>query len=129
MLDCVLFGRNIIENLRKFIQFSTVGSANLVFFVIIGKSLYMSDIPIQVPFMMFQYFVRTTFASLTTANELPTTRRTITVEPQFDNIHDSDSEYSDHNNNGRFGRAETTLSTYRALTDTCLLYTSDAADD
>ena len=70
ILEAIKFGRNIYENLRKFIQYQAIISWNLAMYIFIGSLLY-RDWPIQPALVLFINFLMDTFASVLLASELP----------------------------------------------------------
>lgn len=70
ILDTIKFGRNVYENIRKFLQYQAGLSINIVLYILIGSVLY-KDFPIQPVVILFLNFIQDTFSSLMLSSELP----------------------------------------------------------
>lgn len=70
IVDAMKFGRNIYENIRKFLQFQKSTAINMITYVAVGTLLY-KDWPIQPAILLFMNFVTDTFAATIMAIQLP----------------------------------------------------------
>ena len=70
LLACVHLGRNIIQNIRKYVQYQLTVGLNLCFYVVIGSFLY-RDFPIQPCIILNINFLMDTFGAMVLATELP----------------------------------------------------------
>lgn len=70
ILEAIKLGRNMHENLRKFVQYQATISINLVIYIALGQLLF-KDIPIHPPIILLINFLMDTFASLILSCELP----------------------------------------------------------
>jgi magnesium-transporting ATPase (P-type) len=70
VVDAMKLGRNMYENIRKFLQFQKSTALNLIIYVSVGTLLY-KDWPIQPAVLLFLNFVMDTFAAVLMAIQLP----------------------------------------------------------
>ena len=70
LTESIKFGRCFFENIRKYIQYQSAGSINLLIYVILGSLLY-GDPPIQPMVILFANCMIDYFGCLILASELP----------------------------------------------------------
>lgn len=79
ILEAIKFGRNIYENIRKFLQYQLNISINLALYISVGSILY-RDWPIQPAMILWINFIMDTFASLVLSGELPAPKNQLLLQ-------------------------------------------------
>lgn len=72
LLACITLGRNIIQNIRKFVTFQLTVGLNLCLYVVLGSFLY-RDFSIQPVIILNINFLMDTFGAMVLATEMPMT--------------------------------------------------------
>ena len=79
IVDALKYGRNVYDNVRKFIQFQVQVSAVAMGLVFIG-SIFLKDSPLNAVQMLWVNLIIDTFAALALATE-PPTNKLLTKKP------------------------------------------------
>lgn len=73
VIDCIQYGRNIFENIRKFVQYQLACALNLVIFVALGSFIH-KDSPMSPPQILWINCLMDTIAASILSSEIPLDR-------------------------------------------------------
>jgi Ca2+ transporting ATPase len=94
-IDSMQYGRNIFENLRKFVQFQLACTVNLVIFVSLGSFIH-KDSPMSPPLILWMNCLIDTIAAAILASEVPASKEVtenFLKDPDYESILDRTSPY------------------------------------